>query len=101
MIDRILELNELQDDSLFLWGARQTGKSTFLRQKYPDARYYDLLLPREYQRLQRNPDLLIDELSLADEGELVRNLHKVLGVPAEAVLAECHWGLPPCEKGRR
>ena len=71
MIERFLELNELQDDSLFLWGARQTGKSTFLKQKYPDARYYDLLLPNEYQRLQRNPSLLIDELSLDDEGELV------------------------------
>ena len=71
MIDRILELNELKDDSLFLWGARQTGKSTFLKQKYPDARYYDLLLPKEYQRLQRNPNLLIDELSLASEGELI------------------------------
>lgn len=71
MIQRVLELNELQDDSLFLWGARQTGKSTFLKQRYPDARYYDLLLPGEYQRLRRNPDLLIDELGLADEDELV------------------------------
>lgn len=71
MIERFLELNETQEDSLFLWGARQTGKSTFLKAKYPDARYYDLLLPREFTRLQRNPNLLIDELSLADEGELV------------------------------
>lgn len=71
MIDRLLELREIQEDSLFLWGARQTGKSTFLKAKYPDARYYDLLLPREFTRLQRNPSLLIDELSLAEEGELV------------------------------
>lgn len=71
MIDRLLELRDIQEDSLFLWGARQTGKSTFLKAKYPDARYYDLLLPREFTRLQRNPNLLIDELSLADEGELV------------------------------
>lgn len=71
MIERLLELDELKNDSLFLWGARQTGKSTYLQQKYPNTRYYDLLLPKEYQRLQRNPDLLVDELSLADEGELV------------------------------
>ena len=71
MIDRLLELRDIQEDSLFLWGARQTGKSTFLKAKFPDARYYDLLLPREFTRLQRNPSLLIDELSLADEGELV------------------------------
>lgn len=71
MIERVLELRGIQEDSLFLWGARQTGKSTFLKAKYPDARYYDLLLPREFTRLQRNPSLLIDELSLAEEGELV------------------------------
>ena len=30
-------------ESLFLWGARQTGKSTLLKQLFPDALWFDLL----------------------------------------------------------
>ena len=29
--------------SVFLWGARQTGKSTLLRERFPDSVHYDLL----------------------------------------------------------
>ena len=32
-----------QGQSAFLWGARQTGKSTFLRQRFPNSFYIDLL----------------------------------------------------------
>jgi predicted AAA+ superfamily ATPase len=48
----------LDRESAFLWGARQTGKSTLLRKLYPDAQYFDLLLSNEYDRLLRNPSLL-------------------------------------------
>ena len=30
ILKRFLTIPELQDDSIFLWGARQTGKSTLL-----------------------------------------------------------------------
>ena len=40
----------LGDESAFLWGARQTGKSTLLKSLYPDALYYDLLLGTNYER---------------------------------------------------
>ena len=29
--------------SAFLWGARKTGKSTYLKAHYPTVPYYDLL----------------------------------------------------------
>jgi predicted AAA+ superfamily ATPase len=29
--------------SAFVWGARQTGKSTWLRERFPDSVYLDLL----------------------------------------------------------
>jgi uncharacterized protein len=48
----------LGTESAFLWGARQTGKSTLLKYLYPDALYFDLLLNSEYGRFQRNPSLL-------------------------------------------
>ena len=33
MIERICHIDNELEDSIFLFGARQTGKSTFLRQK--------------------------------------------------------------------
>ena len=43
MIERICHIDKELEDSIFLFGARQTGKSTFLRQKFPDSIYIDLL----------------------------------------------------------
>lgn len=37
MIERICHIDNKLEDSIFLFGARQTGKSTFLRQKFPDS----------------------------------------------------------------
>lgn len=71
LLDRILTIPELEEDSVFLWGARQTGKSTLLKSIYPEALYYDLLLPDVYGRLQRRPDLLIQELEHIDSNKLV------------------------------
>jgi len=48
----------LGNESAFLWGARQTGKSTLLKMLYPDVLYFDLLLNEEFSRFQRNPSLL-------------------------------------------
>lgn len=35
MLERILKLENIKDDSLFLWGSRQTGKSTLLKSLFP------------------------------------------------------------------
>lgn len=51
-----------EKESCFLWGARQTGKSTLLKILFPDAPYYDLLLSEEFARLNRRPELLREEL---------------------------------------
>jgi predicted AAA+ superfamily ATPase len=49
-------------ESAFLWGARQTGKSTLLKELFPKSPYYDLLLSDEYARLSRRPALLREEV---------------------------------------
>jgi len=49
---------DLGSESAFLWGARQTGKSTLLKKLYPDSLYFDLLLSSEYGRFVSNPSLL-------------------------------------------
>lgn len=48
--------------SFFVFGARQTGKTTLFSQIYPDALRYDLLNPAEFERLTRDPDLLRQEV---------------------------------------
>ena len=64
-------LDDENNDSVFLWGARQVGKTTLLENQYPNARYYDLLQSTEFERLFRRPSLLSEELETATEGELV------------------------------
>jgi len=71
MLERIIPEFPIDDDSVFLFGARQTGKSTLLMERYPDARWYDLLDNATFSRLQRNPSLLGQELELLPEGTLV------------------------------
>lgn len=71
MYVRKLILDDENNDSVFLWGARQVGKTTLLENLYPNARYYDLLKSTEFERLFRRPSLLSEELETASEGELV------------------------------
>jgi len=68
---RKLVLENEYEDSVFLWGARQVGKTTLLENRYPNARYYDLLQATEFERFFRRPALLSEELETANEGELV------------------------------
>lgn len=71
MIERIYHIDNELDDSIFLFGARQTGKSTFLRQKFPDSIYIDLLDTALKNRFNRRPSLLYEMLSDKGEGTLV------------------------------
>lgn len=46
------------DRSFFLFGPRGTGKTTWLRQAFPDALWLNLLDPEEYRRLNARPERL-------------------------------------------
>jgi len=50
-------------DSIFLFGPRGTGKSTWIRARYPNARVYDLLNTGELLRLNKEPQTLYRELA--------------------------------------
>ncbi|MBR3021645.1 MAG: ATP-binding protein [Bacteroidaceae bacterium] len=71
MYDRIIKIDNEYNDSVFLWGARQVGKTTWLTIQYPNCRYYDLLRPSEFERLLRHPELLSEELENYGEGDTV------------------------------
>ena len=71
MINRILNLNNEYNDSTFVWGSRQVGKTTLIRNTFPDAIYYDLLQAKEFERLHRNPSLLGEDLATLNSGDTV------------------------------
>ncbi len=62
MYSRLQKFLLLDKETCFLWGPRQTGKSTLLKALYPDAPYYDLLRAEEFARLTRHPSLLQEEI---------------------------------------
>ena len=88
MYTRVLGLEDVKDDSVFLWGARQTGKSTLLKELFPDCRYYDLLKGDQFERLNRRPELLREELLTSQENELII-IDEVQKIPQ--LLDEVHW----------
>ena len=55
----------------FLFGARGTGKSTWLRERFPQAATYDLLDTGEALRLAREPSAFYRELSMLPAGAWV------------------------------
>ena len=71
MIDRILNFDNEHDDSIFVWGARQVGKTTLIKEIYPDVVYYDLLRAKDFERLQRNPSLLSEDLATLNSNDTV------------------------------
>ena len=76
------------NESLFLWGARQTGKSTLIRELFPDSRNFDLLLTDVFERLQRNPAQL-REIILADNKPATVIIDEIQRIPE--LLNEVHW----------
>jgi predicted AAA+ superfamily ATPase len=87
MYHRKQVLTESENESLFLWGARQTGKSTLLKELFPDALWFDLLLSDVYERLLRNPSLLRETIS---EGQYkVIIIDEIQRIPE--LLNEVHW----------
>ena len=71
----------------FLWGPRQTGKTTLLRQQLPDALYYDLLDTDLSADLTVRPRRLREEVLAQDPAVVV--VDEVQSVPA--FIDEVHW----------
>lgn len=88
MLNRLLSLSDIESDSLFLWGPRQTGKSTLLKQLFPNVPYYDLLKSDVYTKYKLKPSLFRDECMMLDEGSVVV-IDEVQKIPA--LLDEVHW----------
>lgn len=71
----------------FLWGPRQSGKTTLLHQRFPEARFYDLLDTTLSAELSVTPRLLREQILAARPPVVV--VDEVQKVPA--LLEEVHW----------
>ena len=87
MLDRALRLPPEPTSSFFLWGPRQTGKSSLLGATYPGAHTVDLLNARELVRFTTDPQLLREEVEAARARFVV--IDEVQKAPA--LLDEVHW----------
>ena len=88
MFTRALLLPQQGTETFFLWGPRQTGKTTLLKAAYPDAFWIDLLKAEEYRRYLQNPELLRAELAASQSIRQVV-IDEVQKVPQ--LLDEAHW----------
>jgi len=77
-----------EQESVFFWGARQTGKSTLLKTLFPNALWFDLLLSDEYERLSKKPELL-REIILANRNVSLVIIDEIQQLPN--LLNEVHW----------
>ena len=90
-IGRILKIDLPEGQSAFLWGARRTGKSTYLHTKFPDSISFDLLKTDLALDLMRRPALLRERLDACQPEQLTRPIiiDEVQKVPG--LLDEIHW----------
>ena len=88
MYTRKLDLPAKPRTSFFLWGPRQTGKTTLLKQKYPDAYRIDLLKTDELILYLQQPYRLREHVSHlpGDQLIIIDEIQK-----APALLDEVHY----------
>ncbi len=91
-INRILSFDLPQGQSAFLWGARKTGKTTFLHERFPEAIFIDLLQSEVFAKYSLHPEYIRSEILAIDEDKrknLVVVIDEVQKVPQ--ILNEIHW----------
>ena len=90
MFKRHLQLPSPGEETFFLWGPRQTGKTTLLKACFPGERWIDLLKSDQFRRYATNPEYLREELEAEGVGAgaqvVIDEVQK-----APALLDEVHW----------
>jgi len=91
MYKRYLELNLPKGKSCFLWGPRQTGKTTYLKRRFPESVYYDFLKRDLHIEFLKEPNRLRGEIAALPEGRLESPiiLDEIQKIPE--LLDEIHW----------
>ena len=88
MYHRIFDIENRLDEGMFLFGGRQTGKSTLLKERFPDAVYIDLLNSEVRNRFTQHPEEFRERL-LRYPPETLIVVDEIQKVPD--LLDEIHW----------
>lgn len=90
MFTRKLPLPAPGTETFFLWGPRQAGKTTLLKEHYGDCRWVDLLKADQFRRYVVNPEFLRQEVEAEGGGDRTQIvIDEIQKVPA--LLDEVHW----------
>ena len=90
-IKRLLNIDLPPRQSAFLWGPRKTGKSTYLKERFPHSLVYDFLQTDLFLEFSKRPSLMRERL-LAKGSDVLNYpviLDEVQKVPQ--ILDEVHW----------
>jgi uncharacterized protein len=71
LFDRILHTTIRNNETSFLWGPRQSGKSTLLKNRFASHFYIDLLRSVEFRKYITSPQILADELRSLPKDKIV------------------------------
>lgn len=85
---RLLQLPDLTKKSVFLWGPRKVGKSTWIKHQLADAIYIDLLRSDVFAEYSTRPHLLRDRYQFVEK-KLPIVIDEIQKCPA--LLDEVHW----------
>lgn len=88
MYRRIFDIENRLDEAMFLFGGRQTGKSTLLKERFPKAAYIDLLKSDVRNRFKQHPEEFRESL-LRYPPETLVIVDEIQKVPD--LLDEVHW----------
>ncbi len=90
LFDRILEIELPKNQSAFLWGARKTGKSTYLKNRFKNSVYIDFLKTDVLNEYLLRPSLLRERLLVNEKAQafpvILDEVQKAPGI-----LDEVHW----------
>lgn len=88
---RLLDIRLPRGKSAFLWGPRKTGKSFYLRQRFPKSVVYDFLDTDLFFELSKRPALLREQILALPEPKLCQPiiLDEIQKIPT--LLDEVQW----------
>lgn len=86
ILRRQVRLDLPHEQSAFLWGPRRTGKSYWLRSRFADAVFIDLLRSDTYFEYMQRPALLRERYQGTTARVVIDEVQKV-----PALLDEVHW----------
>ena len=75
-IKRILNIELPQRQSAFLWGPRKTGKSTYLKNRFPNSIIFNFLKTDFFIEVSKNPALLREQILVMDKNVLKNPINR-------------------------